>query len=274
MNTYATLDDLKAEQEISVSTYDARLLRYLEAASRYVDDECRRRFYSKTESRYFDGMKGSVLLLDDYLSLTALVADSELDGTYDGESWVADSDYWTWPDNEWPKVGVRATGFGDYSFREGARRYKATATWGFGDGMSATPYTASGVTVTAATAVATTVTVSAEGTIKAGHTLLVGTEQIYVTAATSDGTMELTVERGVNGTTAAVHTAASASIYQWPERIWRAVLVIAGEMWSDGGSEHLEAETIGNYQYRVLSAAKRCQRNLAMLSFYTKGYVE
>ena len=67
-------------------------------------------------------------------------------------------------------------------------------------------------TVTVANGTATTLTVSVEGEFVAGQQLLIESEQIYVTAATSDASKEITAVRSDNGTTGAAHTAKTAKI--------------------------------------------------------------
>ena len=101
----------------------------------------------------------------------------------------------------------------------------------------------------AADADATTLTVSASQQnrteISAGHTLLIGDEQVYVRASDS-GT--LTVERGVNGTTAsAVNKDSSIAIYEYPPPVSEAALLLAARMWRGalGGVDDWQAGEIG-----------------------------
>ena len=108
---------------------------------------------------------------------------------------------------------------------------------------------ASQVVNTAADTDATTLTVSASQQdrteIAAGHTLLIGDEQVYVRASDS-GT--LTVERGVNGTTAgAVNKDDFIDIYEYPPPVSEVALLLAARMWRGalGGVDDWHAGEIG-----------------------------
>ena len=76
-NGYATLQELKTWLGISGSTDDTRLELAIEAASRAIDAECSRRFYSATATLYFqtdDPLRCD--LNDDLLSVTSIAYDS------------------------------------------------------------------------------------------------------------------------------------------------------------------------------------------------------
>lgn len=257
MNVYATVEDAVGRLFITDTSQDALLLVLLEAASRAVDQHCQRAFFVESATRYFDtGPKSNLLVVDDLLVLTSLNTDSELDGTFDGETWTEGdtNDFILWPYNKWPKMRILTVPAGDFSFAKNVQRYvKIVGFFGFGNGKSATPYEASGVTVTVADAVLTTLTVSVEGTIQAGHTVLAGTEQMFVTAATSDGSKAITVERGVNGTTAADQSTAAASIYRYPPEVNQATLITLADFYKTMADPGLASERIGDYSYQRLS---------------------
>ena len=77
------------------------------------------------------------------------------------------------------------------------------------------------------TATATILSLSAEGTIQAGHTLRIDTEQMYVQAVSTGGTKTATVVRGVNGTVAATHSTKEIYIYQYPGPVVESCLLQA-----------------------------------------------
>jgi len=139
--------------------------------------------------------------------------------------------------------------------------------WGYGDGKSATPYEDSGITATIADTTGTTLTLSAEGTIEAGHTILVEDEQMYVSAVTSDGSSkEATVERGVNGTTAAAHSGKAAYIYQYPDGVVQACIMIAGRLFESRGKV-FDSERLGDYSYsrgQAKAAVMEAERAILM----------
>jgi hypothetical protein len=254
MNLYATLDDVKDYLEITATDDDALLMAYLLVASREVDSLCHRHFYAETATRYFDtGPNADSMLIDDVLSIDTLKTDSELDGTLDGESWTegATNDYVLWPWNAWPKMEVQVAVLGGYSFPRKHKRYvEIDGLWGYGDGKSATPYGAAvesdgtAIAIIADDAVEVQLDVSADDIIEPGHTILVESEQIYISSVEAGF---VNVERGVNGTTAALHATKPASIYLYPTLIIQAVKIAAGDIFTNMGTEGFSSERIGDY---------------------------
>ena len=223
---YVDLKTLKAVVGESTTTNDASLLAAAEDASRYVDQHCARRFYVQTATRYYTARNPCVIDVDDLLAVTTLKTDSDGDRVYD-ETWAAtDYDLTAGDDyNAWPKWRVSVTPDGDYHFPRYQRGVQIAGSWGYGNGESASPWLASGITLTVATATGTAVTASsATNPFSAGQTILAGTEQMYLTSVLGTA---LTAERGVNGTTAAIQAAVAASIAQYPRNVIRATLRIA-----------------------------------------------
>jgi hypothetical protein len=240
----------------------------LEAASRSVDDFCGRSFFVETATKYFDGPgAGQVLLVPDLLSVTTFKVDNDADGSWDDETWTS-SDYMLYPRNVFPKQRIYEHPGGDYAFGTAKDGIEIAGLWGYGDGKSATPYAAAGVTVTVATTTGTTITVSADDTIKPGHTILAGTEQMYCSAV---GTGSFTAERGVNGTTAATHSTAAASIYEYPANLVQACLEITARMFDERTHHGYEAERIGDYSYK--RARNIAQDMVQILGLFRKGAI-
>lgn len=248
MNLYATLDDVKDVLNESGTDRDTRIMVHLEDASRRIDEHCKRVFWTETGTRYFDGRCGVRLYLDDFLAVSALATDSERDNSFDGETWVDGTDFVVWPDNSWPKLGVYALPDGNYAFSDLDRYIKATGTWGYGDGKSASPWGSITPTGTVATTTGTTLTLSAAGVVKPGHTLKIGTEQLYVSAVS---TGVATVERGVNGTTAAAHSTAAITVAQYPALVTRTAVTLAIGLFSRSAKAGMKSERIGDYQYTL-----------------------
>lgn len=267
MNTYATLDDLKDRLGISSTTDDSVMLDILEEISRSVDDFCGRQFYAETATRYFDGTDALSLVVDDLLSVTTLAVDNDGDLDWTDESWTEDTDFILVPFNSFPKTRIKLHPNGSYSFPGGdmEKAMKITGLWGYGDGQSATPYTASSVTATVATTTGTTVTVSADDVIEAGHTILVESEQMFVTAV---GTGSFTATRGVNGTTAATHTTKTISTYDYPAAIRRATLSEAASAYTQRGDAGITMERQGDYSYT--RGDKQVDRMMQMLGPYRR----
>jgi len=129
---YASLVDLKTQLQITAATWDTLLTSFLTTASRGVDDFTGRHFDVKSETRYYSSYGGSILRLpDDLLTVTTLTTDSENDGTFDGETWVEDTDFILRPDNSNPKWEIRVHPTGNYSFGVGHPYVKIVGTFGF-----------------------------------------------------------------------------------------------------------------------------------------------
>ncbi len=224
--TYVDLTTLRSSLGITDTTDDAYLRTVAESVSRYIDDYCGgRHFYCLTATKYFTAQATDTLFLrsDDLLSISTsgLKTDSDGDRTYD-ETW-ATTDYDLIPYNSWPKYALETTPEGDYTFPGYRRGVEIAGLWGYGDGDSATPYALSGSTGAVATAGGTTVVASSGALLRICQTILMGTEQMYITGfATND----LTVVRAVNGTTGAVQAAGTAiNIYRYPGPVVQAALL-------------------------------------------------
>lgn len=97
-NGYCTLAEFKAYDVPSAATDsadDAVIEDIIEAASRYIDQETRRTFYARSETRYFSVPPGRELCLDDdLLSITTL--------TNGDTTVISSSYYYLWPRNSAP----------------------------------------------------------------------------------------------------------------------------------------------------------------------------
>lgn len=260
---YAGLATLKSDAwlDVDVTIYDALLLTLLEAASERIDHYLGRQVQPRTETLYFDGDDGSEQLwVPDLLSVTTLKTDENGDGTYE-RTWAA-ADYILWPLNRWPKRRVdrdRRTGSSQWAFYRGQRTVEIAGIWGYGTGESATPITASGTTTNEALdASETGVDVVSSSPFEVGETILIDSEQMYVTAITGN---TLTVRRGANGSTAATHSTSTAiSIYEYPGQVVTACLIQASRLWKRkdsafatvaGGSETGQVEIVSGLDHDV-----------------------
>ena len=80
------------------------------------------------------------------------------------------------------------------------------------------------------TTTTTTVAVDDGTQFETGQTIMIGTEQMLVTAISGNN---LTASRGLNGTTPAAHADNSdISIMRWPSSIERAALVQTARIWT------------------------------------------
>lgn len=253
-NLYADIAGLKTAIGIasSVTTYDVLLSLYSDAASRRVDAVAHRRFYTETDTRRFRITRHSDRMpIDDLLSASAVTGDTDGDETYT-ETWTAGTDYVLEPQHRFPKLEIRLHLDGSKTFGADRNYLRIAGVFGFGDGLSATPWAATTLTGTVATAAGTTLAVTAAG-LTAGQTILLGAEQMQVTAV--DG-VNATVVRGVNGTTAAAHAAEAISTAVYPAPVITATYALVGEMWNHRTMQGLRSVMAGNYQEMAKDAMK------------------
>lgn len=238
MNLYADLVKLKQRLEPTgtagsfTTDYNTPLLQVLNAASRQIDMFTNRRFYVWYGTKYFDGSSDPFDVYD-LLSIDSggFDLDESADDTYGSE--VATTDYYLYPLNEWPKTQIKTAPDGEYGgFASGIRKgIRIVGNWGYGDGESASPYFDSGDSVQndPLTDSSSSLTVSGGGNFGEGQTLLIESEQVYISSISSQ---TLTILRGVNGTTAASHVQnTTIYIYQYPYDIVEACLIQAMRWW-------------------------------------------
>lgn len=222
------------------------LLELCEMASRQIDDMCGRHFYVESAARVFTPWQERECTIDDLLAITSL--EQDLNGDFDYTRAWAGTDYLLDPANTFPKMAIRTAPNGSYCFSPCQRSIKVTGKFGFGDGKGrAEPWnTVSGYTITLDDASTTTATTSADDVVYPGQTLLVENEQIYVSAVEG---ATLTVIRGVNGTTAAAHSAAAFATADYPRMVQLAALNLAVDYYNHRGGADLVRERWADYEY-------------------------
>jgi hypothetical protein len=225
----ARVKDARTGLNITGSASDALLLQMAEAASRSVDDYTRRHFYVRVATRYYDGTGRPYLLLppgDDLLEVTSLKLDENGDRAY--ELTLTATDYYLWPDNGLPKLRVDLV--------------ELVGKWGYADDRQTIGALVSG----AHNATTTTLTTTSAVGMAIGLTLLIGSEQLYVTGG---GGTSWTVERGVNGTTAAtIADQAAIQRYRYPTPIVQATYMQLARWWKrkdDGFAQVLLSPDLG-----------------------------
>ena len=229
-NSYADLSTLKTMMEIAGTGNDTELLQSLESASRSIDSFCNRYFYTKSETRQFRG-SGTRLLLDgDLLSITTLTT-LKSDRTTD-KTW-ASTDYELFPlgDTVYPKTWIEiADDTTAGSFASGVRRgVQIAGMFGYGNGNSSTPYLSATTTNDGSfDSSETTFTATAGANLNVGETILIDSEQIYITGISTN---TITVQRAMNGTSGASHsTGATVNVYQYPQGIVNACILQAARI--------------------------------------------
>lgn len=241
LNFYAGLAEIKAKLGITGTDSDASLFLMILEASRLIDDICGRHFYTVKATRHpLVKNCGSLLLKWDLLSVDTLKTDDDGDRTYE-QTWET-TDYDLIPDDEFPKWKIAITPNGNYSFPLGRRTVELAGIFGYGDGLRAAPWDATGLTGTLASSSATSGTVSGAGIVQAGHTILLGTEQIFVGSV--NGTTISNLVRGVNGTTAATQAGVALYLAAYPVTIQSRVRMLVQTGYRRIGTEHVSREEI------------------------------
>ncbi len=253
MHTYASLADAKrflTDEGIAWgdgSTNDSLALAFLESVSRRVDEWCRRErsgFGPRLGTNRYDASGGTTLDFgDDLLSTTtATLLASTASATT--STIAADTDYFLVNQRGDYEPGPfrRAILHGQgttTAFPSGFRVVEWAGTWGHRDETRT-------LTVTTSEALddsETTIDVSALTGISPGMTLLLESEQVYVTDSTDSTTDSIEVVRGVNGTTAASHlTGLAISRYVYDARVVDVTLRLWLRRWRarDAGADGVD----------------------------------
>ena len=231
-NLYTTVDRMNRVLDTDSSDIPDMTF-FIEAESRQIDRFCHRHFYEHVQTRVFDSRGSFQLEVPDLISITTLKTDEDGDLTYE-VTW-ATTDYFLLPNNADPATSLNAESFpyslieynpegtGNY-FPRGRQRTQIVGSWGYWKHLKTATETADTISSTTAT----TMTRSVATDIELGHTILIDSEQIFVSGVNN---LTLTVVRGVNGTTAATHDNASAiSIYEYPPQLEQAILLQASRI--------------------------------------------
>jgi hypothetical protein len=114
---------------------DAVIEDIVEAASRHIDNETRRRFYSSSagETRYYQTKNPNRIFIDDLLVVTSVKIDQDMDRTY--EITLATTDYILCPDNAAlnaePYTFIERDPLGNYAFPSHRKGIQIVGEWGY-----------------------------------------------------------------------------------------------------------------------------------------------
>jgi len=138
-NGYATIAEIKAALSEAGMTSnaedDAVIGGMIETASRHIDNETRRRFYSTSadETRYYQAANNERVYTDDILTVTTLKTDDDGDRTY--ETTWASTDYDLCPTNALtdgePYTFIELAPNGTQSFPTHRKGIQIVGTFGF-----------------------------------------------------------------------------------------------------------------------------------------------
>lgn len=244
MNEYISREDLYdwaiGEDSVVTTKTDDLLWYAVEAASRMFDGTTKRVFYPRTETRYYDmPRRADCLRLDD-----DLLAVSSFTTQNDGET-VTDDEYYlmcggSYNFTPYDRIVMISSGTRPNLLWSATpqKSQKVVGTWGYHEDWS-NAWVDSQDTVQDAggiNASVTTVTVSnVDGVdlngirprFKVQQTIKIGTEYMFVSEK-STANNKLTVQRGVNGTTAAAHDNGTAIyVYRPMDEVQQAIKTLA-----------------------------------------------
>ena len=131
-NGYCALSQLKGRLNITDGNDDTELEKCIEAASRFIDRDRRRVFYTTSEARYWTPRHADKLWIDDATTITTVEVATNTGLTY--SEWTADTDYLTEPFNsvDGPvQTIVLAPASSKYFVPFLRKTAKMTATWGY-----------------------------------------------------------------------------------------------------------------------------------------------
>lgn len=243
-NLYATPQEIKSAMPDGIRTttvsYDALFLRLGERISRFIDNHCKREFYPRLATRYFNGSGECELFLPDLLSVTSVEISTDGGLTYTA---LSSSDYFATVEGDFNStmsftrliVNVNSSALSIWP--TGQRSVKIAGEWGYADDRD-TAWESSADTVedNPLTSSGTSITVNdADGIdlwgvtprFQAGQVLKIESEYAEVTVVNATEN-KLTVVRGRNGSTGASHAQNTAiSIWRPPEPVKQAAIIQA-----------------------------------------------
>lgn len=236
---YTTLETVKDELGITDTLKDEMLKRQITRASDFIELFTERTFIPVIATKTFDipteDPTARLYLHDELIAITSL---SDDDGVTNA------GDYKLYPLNDTPKTWIQLTG--DDSFAYTTSKYGAISiagSWGYCNDTAVTG-TVLAAAITSTTA--TTFTVIDGTVIKVGYSLLIDTEQLFVSGVS--GTT-ITVVRGNNGTTAATHLISTVvSYYVVPSVIELAASNLAGFWHLGRDAGNLKSKQIGDFR--------------------------
>ena len=239
MNTYANVIAFQRRMldGKALDPKDAmEILQLLTTASRHADDYVDRAFFVKTATpAAFPGNGLDRIRIPDLVSASAVKLDENTDGVFEVDL-TEDTDFWLEREGHEdvsaqpstiiilnPYKGSRS------SFVSRPRLLQIAGDWGYTNASEVV----AGVTATLADSTATEMTTNKVGDLSVGDTVLVETERLFIKGRVRGGgaSPKWTVDRGVNGSTAASHTDKAVSRYTYVPQVVDAVMMQTARWW-------------------------------------------
>ncbi len=264
-NAYCDLALLKSGGALNITgaAHDRRLLALLEQASRIIDGHCNRHFYVLRAARQFEASRWSAgiqqLLVPDLIAADSVRVAAALDGPPGEPRWRAAS-YRLYPldaapDRPWgrpyTRMAIDPAGLPLRHGADGNALVEVAGRWGYRQVVTGTD-----ATLAADVAGADgTLTFTGGAAFAPGQTLSVDDEQLHVTAVT-DATV--TVDRAVNGTSAAAHNSGAAiGVYAYPAPVVEACLQLAMWLWRGDQQPTQERSGLGREMETLLAPYRK-----------------
>lgn len=225
--------------DTSVTDKDNRIDKLIARASAWIENYTGRHFFPWTGTKEFDFQRSTKLILgDDLVSVTTLAHG-------DGTDTIDSGDYFLYPlnaaDDNKPYTSIEILVSDDFLTYDDSKQsaIQITGKWGY---CEIKRLTASILTAAITSTTATTAAVTAGTDFAIGQTILIDDEQMFISNVSSNN---LTVVRGMNGTTAAAHLISSVTyILEAPLSVMMACEMLvaqwlhaADSMWSNPSSE-------------------------------------
>jgi len=231
--------------DVSGSGDDPRMLDIMEQASREFDQASNNPMYARVATIYPNSWNSCELWLPPFVSITSVLLDDDGDDTFE-TTLTVDTDYRLWPEGGIPnqpyhRIDRNPNSTTFYGWPRYQRRVKVTGVFGYSYETAATGST---VAVGGINSSVTSLTLPEGNNIDIGETLVIGDEQLYVSAKSDR--LTATVTRGVNGTTAAAHDAA-AVIYRrkYPADVVNGCIERARYLWHNEYRGGMEPDSLG-----------------------------
>jgi len=292
-HSYVSTDDLReylaGTSYASNWTSDGSIIaRIVEASSRRVDNYVgMQSFGPVTATRYYDIGAGALrdtpqnsynttgsdnlgftsalsnaIILDAWLLSATTVTSYKQTDRSESETLVEgyNQDYLLMPYNSTPKVEIKLNEDTAKSFHAGQQTLAIAGSWGYTNDTSAVKTTTGAITSTTVTSWG----VNDASGLSPAQTILVDSEQMYITSISSN---TLTTERGVNGTTAATHSAgANVYTYMYPELVAQVCLDLGKIIFRDRDLGTIQ--TIGSGEFGITRSDKEIMNTLHSLDAY------
>ena len=292
-HTYASTDDLR--EYLAGTTYSSgwtsdgsALRRVLESSSRRIDEYCEGgTFGTKTETRSYDIGTGTlrnspqwlnsrtsnqelstvngtvgVIPLDNWLISATTVTSYKQTARTESEVLTegVSNDYLLMPYNTSPKTTLKLSEDTSKGFYGGQKTLTILGSWGYTNDTEQITDLNGAISSTSAT----TVAVTSATNLSPAETILVDAEQMYITSISSNN---LTVERGVNGTTASTHSDEDAvNSFIYPSEVVQACLDLSKIIFRD--RDMGVVQTIGAGEQGITRAGQEASDVLKTLDNY------